>query len=88
MNKIFTVFLFASQLRARNKERLELNRQSFMLEGINTDSYEAKGNCRLAQMWTAIQFGDYVSYYLAMLYGVDPTPIETIAWLKNELNKG
>jgi hypothetical protein len=34
---------------------------------------------------TAIQYGDYVSYYLAMAYGVDPTPIPPIEMLKERL---
>jgi hypothetical protein len=35
-------------------------------------------------LW-AIHFGDYVSYYLAALRGVDPTPMETIVYLKERL---
>jgi glucose/mannose-6-phosphate isomerase len=86
LNKLFALFLLSSLQHPRNRRRLELNRESFMLEGITTDTYEAKGSNKLAQMWTAIHFGDYVSYYLAILYGVDPTPIETINWLKKSLN--
>jgi glucose/mannose-6-phosphate isomerase len=36
-------------------------------------------------MLSLIHFGDYVSYYLAMLNEVDPTPVETIAFLKRRL---
>ena len=45
-----------------------------MLEGMNTDHVDARGNTPLAQIWTTILFGDYMAYYLAMAYGVDPTP--------------
>jgi hypothetical protein len=44
-----------------------------MLEGLNTDYVDARGNTPLAHMWTLILFGDYMAYYLAMGYGVDPT---------------
>ena len=37
----------------------------------------AQGPNLLAQQLFAILFGDYVSYYLAMLNGVDPTPVAT-----------
>ena len=34
-----------------------------------------------------IELGDYVSYYLAMLNGIDPTPVKAVDYFKNELNK-
>ncbi len=40
---------------------------------------------RLASACQGIVFGDLVSVYLAMLYGVDPTPVEAIASMKAEL---
>ena len=38
-------------------------------------------------MWTLILFGDYMSYYLAMAYGVDPTPVEALVNFKNSMSK-
>jgi glucose/mannose-6-phosphate isomerase len=31
--------------------------------------------------------GDYASVYLALEYGINPTPVEMIDYLKNELAK-
>ena len=45
------------------------------------------GESALAQMLSLVLLGDYISYYLAILNGVDPTPIETIDKLKHELRK-
>ena len=53
-----------------------------MLEGLGTDFVNAQGDTRLAQMWTLIHFGDYFAYYLAMLYGANPTPVDAIEGLK------
>ena len=39
----------------------------------------------VAQVFSAAYVADFVSYYLAALYGVDPTPIEPIDHLKGEL---
>jgi len=58
-----------------------------MLEGIGTDTFNAKGENRLAQMWSSLLFGDYVAYYLAMLYETDPTRIPPITLLKDELSQ-
>jgi glucose/mannose-6-phosphate isomerase len=81
------IFLRAARTLPRNQQRIELTRQIFMLQGIATDFYEAQGDTRLANQWTALLFGDYVSYYLAMAYGVDPTPIESIMAFKRQLRE-
>ncbi len=73
-----TLFLRAPSDHPRNRLRSDLTRKAFMLEGMNTDFIDARGNTPLAQMWTLILFGDYMSYYLAMGYGVDPTPIKAL----------
>jgi glucose/mannose-6-phosphate isomerase len=41
----------------------------------------------VAEILSMICFGDFVSYYLAILNRVDPTEVETIQYLKEELNK-
>lgn len=79
------VFLVASCEHPRNVIRTDTTRQILMMEGINTDFFKAAGSTRMAQQWTTIHFGDYVSYYLAMSYGVDPTPIPAIAELKTRM---
>ena len=58
-----------------------------MLEGIGTDTIEASGDTPLEQLWTAVHLGDYVAYYLAMIYGADPTPVEAIEGFKKELQQ-
>jgi glucose/mannose-6-phosphate isomerase len=45
-----------------------------------------RGESRLAQMLSALHFGDYVSFYLAIAYGVDPSPVQPITWLKEQLS--
>jgi glucose/mannose-6-phosphate isomerase len=57
-----------------------------MLEGFNTDIIECPGTSRLAQQWTGLHLGDYLAYYLAMAYGVDPTPVMAIEALKVQLS--
>ena len=42
----------------------------------------------LTQMLSAVLLGDFVSYYLALLYQVDPTPVDAIDFLKAELARG
>lgn len=50
-------------------------RAHFMMSGFNTDFIAASGQSALAQLLTLAQYGDYVAYYLAMCYGVDPAAV-------------
>lgn len=80
-----TMFLRAPSDHPRNRLRSDLMRQTFMLEGMNTDFVDARGESALAHMWTLILFGDYMSYYLAMAYGVDPTPVDALVGFKEAM---
>jgi glucose/mannose-6-phosphate isomerase len=80
-----TLFLRAPSDHPRNRLRSDLTRQAFMLEGLNTDYVDARGDTPLAHMWTLILFGDYMAYYLAMGYGVDPTPVPVVADFKRSM---
>ena len=80
------VFLRSSFNHPRNLKRLEATRQVLMLEGFNTDIIDCPGPTRLAQQWTGLHMGDYLAYYLAMAYGVDPTPVMAIEELKVRLS--
>ena len=80
------VFLRSSFNHPRNLKRLEATRHVLMLEGFNTDIIECPGLSRLAQQWTGLHMGDYLAYYLAMAYGVDPTPVMAIEELKVQLS--
>ncbi|MFH1524682.1 MAG: bifunctional phosphoglucose/phosphomannose isomerase [Chloroflexota bacterium] len=78
LSHTMTLFLQSAFEHPRNRLRAELTRKGFMVEGLNTDFYNAQGSTRLAHIWTTLHFGDYMAYYLAMAYGVDPTPVEAL----------
>jgi glucose/mannose-6-phosphate isomerase len=85
LSNAMALFLRASSYHPRNLLRAELTKQAYMLEGLNTDFIDAQGETPLAQQWTALHFGDYVAYYLAMLYETDPTPIQSLEGFKKQL---
>ncbi len=85
LSQMMVLFLTAEGDHPRNQLRSELTRRIFMTEGFNTDSVEGRGATPLAQMWTLLHLGDYVAYYLAMAYGVDPTPVDMLVHLKEAL---
>lgn len=83
--KTLAFFITSKHNHPRNKLREEFTREIFMLEGITTDFFRAPGRDVLDSMWTALHFGDYLSFYLAMAYGVDPTPVPVLQSLKQKL---
>ncbi len=48
----------------------------------NIHEIRGEGNTLLGRMFSSIYLGDWVSFYLAMLNGVDPTPVPVIMQLK------
>jgi len=85
LSQTMVIFLRSGSDHPRNYLRAELTRKSLMLEGFGTDFVEARGDTPLAHLWTALHFGDYTTYYLAMAYEVDPTPIPSIENFKDEM---
>ena len=79
------IFLRASLNHPRNTIRVDATSHILMVEGFGTNIIQARGDTRLAQQWTCLHFGDYTAYYLAMAYGIDPTPVAAIEGLKEIL---
>ncbi|MDR3572815.1 MAG: bifunctional phosphoglucose/phosphomannose isomerase [Anaerolineaceae bacterium] len=86
INQMMVLFLRSPSDHPRNRLRSDLTRKGFMLEGMNTDFIDAVGDTPMAHMWTTLHYGDYVSYYLAMAYEVNPTQVGVIQELKDEMN--
>lgn len=87
LSQIVALFLRSRFLHHRHQQRLEMTKREFMLQGLGTDFIDAEGDTPLAHLWTTLLLGDYIAYYLAIAYGVDPTPIEILENFKSELAK-
>ena len=81
------LFLRAPSDHPRNFIREDLTRNAMMMEGMGTDMVYARGNSPLTHIWTALHFGDYVAYYLAISYEIDPTPVAMLEDFKAELEE-
>ncbi|MFC1923890.1 bifunctional phosphoglucose/phosphomannose isomerase [Chloroflexota bacterium] len=83
--RILVVLLHSNLLHPRISLRYRLTAEILAKAGVRHEQVEAKGDSPLAQMMSLVLFGDWVSYYLAILNSVDPTPVSTIDYLKNRL---
>jgi len=87
-SKIQVVMLQSSHLPPPILRRYRITSQILEKANVNFSLIEGSGKSPLAQIMNLVLFGDYVSYYLAILNKTDPTPVETIDFLKGELSKG
>jgi glucose/mannose-6-phosphate isomerase len=83
--RTMVVFLKCASNHERNQVRIDVTRETLMVAGFNTNIILGVGESRLAQQWSCLHFGDYAGFYLAMAYGIDPTPVDAIEALKSRL---
>jgi len=85
--KTHVIMLRSDSLHPRVLLRYGITRKILDQSGVKHEIVDATGKSKLAQMMSLILMGDYVSYYLALLYGTDPYPIKAVEYLKAELGK-
>lgn len=71
----------------RNAIRMDLCRDLITEYAESVVEVKAEGKSHLAQLFSFLHLGDWVSYYLAVLNKEDPTPVAVIDYLKSELAK-
>jgi glucose/mannose-6-phosphate isomerase len=69
------------------RRRIEATKELMSDKNIRLFDVWSAGNRRLSKMLSVVSMGDFVSIYLAVLRGVDPTPVQTISVLKDKLRR-
>lgn len=87
LKKFQLIYLQDDTDHPRNQTRMEITKS--ILENVTNPIlvFKPEGKSRLEKLFSIIYLGDWISYYLAILNRVDPTPIQKIEILKNELSK-
>jgi glucose/mannose-6-phosphate isomerase len=70
---------------AESATRLDLTAEYAARQGAAVHEVRTTGESRIARLASVVQFGDYLSLYLALLGGVDPTDITSIDEFKRRL---
>jgi glucose/mannose-6-phosphate isomerase len=81
------VFLEDSDQHPRVRERMELTCRVAEEAGMSTTRVTDTGENAVERVLSLVLLGDLVSVYLAVLEGVDPTPVRAIEALKEQLAK-
>jgi glucose/mannose-6-phosphate isomerase len=87
-SRIRVVLLRSPSFNQRVKLRYEVTCELLDRAGVPYEFVDSEGKSLLSQMVSLVSFGDYASYYLAILYRVDPSPVKVINYLKERLAKG
>jgi glucose/mannose-6-phosphate isomerase len=83
--RVEAVFLVEEDDTSRTAKRVEVTAEILQDKVGGVTVIHVGGRTRTEKIYSAIHLGDYVSAYLALLNGVDPTPVEVIATLKERM---
>jgi glucose/mannose-6-phosphate isomerase len=83
--EFYVVFLRDRNDQPKNQRRIDVTKELMAGRVAGMTDLWAEGESSLARLLSLVYPGDLASYYLALLYGVDPTPIQVIDRLKQEL---
>ena len=85
VDRLSVVALVSHLQHPRTQLRMALTMGYFAEQGIPVTGQLVRGNTILEQLLTGTAWGDYVSCYLGLLNGQDPSPVPPIDRLKKEL---
>lgn len=83
----FTIVIFRFESEHPNVTlRFEITKE-VVKNKVEIVEIQARGNSLLSQLFSATYFGDYISMYLAILNNQDPNTVDSINYLKQQLEK-
>jgi glucose/mannose-6-phosphate isomerase len=86
-SKVYVVLLRCPSLHPRTLIRYQVTSELLEQKSISHEIIDSQGKGELSQMMSLIYLGDWVSYYLAILNEIDPTPVKAIDYLKKRLSE-
>jgi len=87
LKQVHVVMLRDDRDHPRVQKRMEITKNVISAAVAGITDVRASGGGLLARTYSLIYSGDYSSLYLAILYGIDPGPVEVIDYLKKQLAK-
>lgn len=84
--RVYVVLLRSASFPPRILLRYEVTAEILKKAGIEHEIIDSEGKSQLSQMMGLVFLGDWVSYYLSILYETDPSPVPAIDYLKQRLS--
>jgi glucose/mannose-6-phosphate isomerase len=70
------------------RQRIEATKELVCKKPMKFFEVQSIGKSKLAKMSSVICTGDFTSVYLAIMRGIDPTPVKSITLLKEKMKQG
>jgi glucose/mannose-6-phosphate isomerase len=86
-DRFTAVFLRDREDQPEVQRRMDITQELLESDGLPYVEVWSEGDSLLTRLFSLICLGDFMSYYVAILRGVDPTPVERIEYLKKRLNE-
>lgn len=85
LGRFAAIFLDDSDTHPRVKERIALTRELIGEQATGTFVVQSRGRTAVERVLSLVLLGDLVSLYVAILRGLDPTPVDVLVTLKDRL---
>ncbi|MEK9174186.1 MAG: SIS domain-containing protein, partial [Patescibacteria group bacterium] len=83
--KFFVIMLRDPDDHKRNQKRFDLTAELLREQGLEVEILDMQGISLYSRVLMSIALGDFTSYYLALAYGQDPTPVDMVEKFKKLL---
>ncbi len=84
---LFFIFLNSGLYYSKNQIRLKITSQIVKKNKVSFYSYNLSSKEKLSQSFEALVFSGYVTFYLAILNGINPNSIPWVNYFKKQLKK-
>lgn len=86
--KFHLIILRDNQDHPQNLKRIEITSDILKNYGVSSTIVDMPEGEMLFRIFATLQIGRWASYYLALKYEIDPTPVDMVEKLKEELARG
>ena len=69
----------------RVEKRMAITAELLKEKGLETTIIDIQGQDLLTKIFSTLMLGDWISYYLALEYGIDPTPVKMVEDFKKRM---
>jgi glucose/mannose-6-phosphate isomerase len=80
--KFFFILLHDKDAHSQISKRFGVTAELMKKNGMECEMIEVEGDSVLEKIFTTLYLGDWTSYYLALEYGQDPTPVDMVEEFK------
>lgn len=88
LKNVVVLMLRDKAMHLKTNKRMSITKEMLQKEGVKVLEIWSRGQDLLSRIFSLVYIGDFISFYLSILYGIDPAPTEKITYVKEQLAKG